>query len=108
MNTWLPSDVGVFFQDGCGVYARGPAVARSYLDELSRRLGRDRVRVIAEAFRPSEHGGFRAASADELRSQLAAYRGYEVYLFDGPHYLSNALVRTLAPRAAARHGASSR
>ncbi|MGG1948603.1 hypothetical protein AB1286_28005 [Trinickia sp. NRRL B-1857] len=108
LNTWLPRDVGVFFQDGCGVYARGPLVARSYLDELSRRLGRDRVRVIAEAFRPSEHGGFRAASADELRSQLAAYRGYEAYLFDGPHYVSNELARTLAPRAAARHGASDR
>jgi hypothetical protein len=108
LNTWLPRDVGVFFQDGCGVYARGPLVARAYLDELSRRLGRDRVRVIAEAFRPSEHGGFRAASADELRAQLAAYRGYEAYLFDGPHYVSNELARTLAPRAAARQGASDR
>jgi hypothetical protein len=106
LASWLPADVGVFFQDGCGVYARGPAIAREYLDALSERLGPDRVRVIAEAFRPSEHGGFRAASADELRMQLAAYRGYSVYLFDGPHYVSNALARTLAPRAAARHGAS--
>ena len=106
LASWLPRDVGVFFQDGCGVYARGPAVARQYLDALSERLGPDRVRVIAEAFRPSEHGGFRAASADELRAQLAAYRGYSAYLFDGPHYVSNELARTLAPRAAARHGTS--
>ena len=107
LNTWLPRDVGVFFQDGCGVYARGPEVARTYLDELTEALGRDRVRVIAEAFRPSEHGGFRAASADELRAQLVAYRGYRAYLFDGPHYVSNELTRTLAPRAAARLGAAS-
>lgn len=106
LASWLPADVGVFFQDGCGVYARGPSVAREYLDALSERLGPDRVRVIAEAFRPSEHGGFRAARADELRVQLAAYRGYSAYLFDGPHYVSNALARTLAPRAAARHGTS--
>lgn len=103
---WLPADVGVFFQDGCGVYARGPAIAREYLDALSEKLGHERVRVIAEAFRPSERGGFRAATADELRAQLAAYRGYSAYLFDGPHYVSNELARALAPRAAKRHGAA--
>jgi hypothetical protein len=102
---WLPADVGVFFQDGCGVYAREPAVTREYLDALSSKLGRDRVRVIAEAFRPSEHGGFRAATADELRMQLAAYHGYFTYLFDGPHYVSNELARQLAPRAARQQGA---
>lgn len=102
LATWLPPDVGVFFQDGCGVYARGPEVAREYLEALSAKLGSERVRVIAEAFRPSEHGGFRAATADELRAQLAAYRGYTAYLFDGPHYVSNELTRALAPRAAGR------
>jgi hypothetical protein len=106
LGSWLPDDVGVFFQDGCGVYARGPHIAREYLDALSQRFGRDRVRVIAEAFRPSEHGGFRAATADELREQLAVYRGYRTYLFDGPHYVSDDLVATLAPRAARRRGAS--
>ena len=106
LSSWLPADVGVFFQDGCGVYARVPSVAREYLDALSDRLGPDRVRVIAEAFRPGEHGGFRAANADELRAQLAAYRGYSAYLFDGPHYVSNELARALAPRAAARRGTS--
>ncbi len=105
LASWLPADIGVFFQDGCGVYARGPSVARGYLDALSAKLGSDRVRVIAEAFRPSERGGFRAATADELRSQLTAYRGYSTYLFDGPHYISNDLTRALAPRAARRYGA---
>ncbi|RKP43834.1 hypothetical protein D7S89_24435 [Trinickia fusca] len=106
LATWLPADVGVFFQDGCGVYARVPSVARVYLDALSSRLGRRRVRVIAEAFRPSEHGGFRAATAEELKEQLATYNGYSVYLFDGPHYVSDPLVRALAPQAAERQGAS--
>ncbi|KIX64486.1 hypothetical protein [Burkholderia pseudomallei] len=96
LATWLPSDVGVFFQDGCGVYAREPYVARTYLDELAARLGKRRVRVIAEAFRPAERGGFRAASAEELSKQLLVYRGYPVYLFDGPHYLSDDLTRQLA------------
>lgn len=102
LASWLPSDVGVFFQDGCGVYARDPNVAREYLDALSSRLGKERVRVIAEAFRPGEHGDFRSATADELRKQLVAYQGYSVYLFDGPHYVSDSLTRELAPRAAAR------
>ena len=95
----------MFFQDGCGVYAREPYVARSYLDELVSKLGKQRVRVIAEAFRPAERGGFRAASADELSKQLVAYRGYSVYLFDGPHYVSDDLTRALdveAQAAAAR------
>jgi len=100
LASWLPSDVGVFFQDGCGVYARESYVARTYVDELASRLGEQRVRVIAEAFRPAERGGFRSASADELSRQLASYRGYQVYLFDGPHYVSDNLTRELLARPA--------
>ncbi|NTX27726.1 hypothetical protein HT746_11385 [Burkholderia pyrrocinia] len=96
LASWLPADVGVFFQDGCGVYAREPYVARAYLDALAARLGKRRVRVIAEAFRPAEHGGFRSASAEELSKQLLAYGGYSTYLFDGPHYVSDDLTRALA------------
>nr|WP_260464150.1 hypothetical protein [Burkholderia sp. Bp8963] len=99
LASWLPSDVGVFFQDGCGGYAREPYVARAYLDELASRLGKQRVRVIAEAFRPAERGGFRAASAEELTKQLLAYRGYPIYLFDGPHYVSDDLTHELTTRA---------
>jgi hypothetical protein len=95
---WLPRDVGVMLQDGCGVEARGPRAAREYADALAARLGRRRVRIIAEAFRPKEGGGFRAATADELGPQLDAYRGYRVYLFDGPHYVSPALVDALLQR----------
>jgi hypothetical protein len=99
LASWLPADVGVFFQDGCGVYARGPKISREYLEALSSRLGKSRVRVIAEAFRPSVHGGFRSATADELRAQLAEYDGFSIYLFDGPHYVSEDLIRALAPGA---------
>ncbi|WP_407947669.1 alpha-amylase family protein [Paraburkholderia solitsugae] len=106
LASWLPADVGVFFQDGCGVYAREAHVARTYLDALSSRLGKQRVRVIAEAFRPAGQNTFRPATADELRVQLQAYDGYSAWLFDGPHYVSDTLVRELAPNASARQESS--
>lgn len=93
---WLPRDVGVFFQDGVGVHAREAFVARHYANVLARRLGRDRVRVIAEAFRPDPAGGFRPATLEELRPQLAAYDGLPIYLFEGPRYVPPALVQGLA------------
>jgi hypothetical protein len=93
---WLPPDVGVFFQDGVGVYAREPYVARHYANVLVRRLGRDRVRLIAEAFRPNPGGGFRPATLDELKPQLATYEGFPVYLFEGPRYVTPQLVQGLA------------
>lgn len=95
LASWLPPDVGVFFQDGVGIYVREPSVARGYADALAKRLGRNRVRIIAEAFRPAVGGGFRAATANELAPQIAAYSGYQVYPFDGPHYISNALIEEL-------------
>ncbi|WP_347555309.1 hypothetical protein [Robbsia sp. KACC 23696] len=116
LASWLADDIGVLFQDGVGVYARTAPVARSYVDALVGRFGAQRVRVIAEAFRPlppvrgdtpasaaaAETAAasapaplFRAATADELRPQLLAYQGYRVYLFDGPHYVSNQLVERL-------------
>lgn len=96
LTEWLPPDVGVFFQDGVGVYAREPYVARHYVDVLVRRLGRARVRVIAEAFRPNPGGGFRPATLDELRPQLATYAGFPIYLFEGPRYVTPQLVDGLA------------
>jgi hypothetical protein len=95
LASWLPADVGVFFQDGCGVYARTAPVARSYADALSAKLGAGRVRIIAEAFRPAQGGGFRPARAAELVAQLAYYKGYRSYLFDGPHYVSEQMVQTM-------------
>jgi hypothetical protein len=92
---WLPPDVGVFFQDGVGVYAREPKIALHYANVLSQRLGKQRVRIIAEAFRPMPGGGFRSATADEIRPQVNLYKGYKVSVFDGPHYLPDALVQQL-------------
>ncbi|MBC5783130.1 hypothetical protein H8N03_09260 [Ramlibacter sp. USB13] len=93
---WLPEDVGVFFQDGVGVHAREAFVARHYINVLVRRLGKDRVRVIAEAFRPQVGGGFRPATLDELRPQLATYQGLPIYLFEGPRYVPPQLVQGLS------------
>ncbi|OUM07435.1 hypothetical protein BW686_11000 [Pseudomonas syringae] len=95
LKTWLPDDIGVFFQDGVGVYARTAPVARTYADALRKRLGKNRVRIIVEAFRPQVGGGFRSATADELRPQIDAYDGYPLYLFDGPHYVTPELVEAL-------------
>lgn len=96
LTEWLPPDVGVFFQDGVGVHAREPYVARHYVNVLVRRLGKERVRVIAEAFRPQVGGGFRPATLDELRPQLATYQGFPIYLFEGPRYVPSQLVKELA------------
>jgi hypothetical protein len=93
---WLPPDVGVFFQDGVGVHAREAYVARHYANVLARRLGRDRVRLIAEAFRPKPGGGFRPATVAELQPQLATYEGFPIYLFEGPRYVGSTLVQGLA------------
>lgn len=96
LDEWLPPDIGIFFQDGVGVHARDAAVARQHADVLIRHLGKDRVRMIAEAFRPKPGGGFRPATAAELSVQLKIYEGLRVYLFDGPHYLPASLVNELA------------
>jgi hypothetical protein len=95
LAAWLPKDVGVFFQDGVGVHAREAYVARHYANVLARELGRERVRIIAEAFRPQAGGGFRPATPEELKPQLATYEGFAIYLFDGPHYVNAELVRAL-------------
>jgi hypothetical protein len=96
IDSWLPEDVGILFQDSVGIFTRTPGEARRYADALRERLGRRRVRIIAEAFRHAGETGFRPATPEELAPQLAAYRGYEIYLFDGPHYVPEATVDALA------------
>lgn len=95
LESWLPVDIGIFFQDGVGVHARNAVVARAHADVLIRRFGQARIRLIAEAFRPKSGGGFRSATAKELTEQLQTYQGLPVYLFDGPHYLSADLVNEM-------------
>ncbi|WP_255429316.1 DUF4434 domain-containing protein [Ramlibacter albus] len=96
LASWLPPDVGVFFQDGVGVHAREAYVAKHYANVLSAKLGRNRVKLIAEAFRPKPGGGFRPATLEELKPQLAQYEGYAIYLFEGPHYVTPELTKQLA------------
>jgi hypothetical protein len=96
LHAWLPQHVGVFFQDGVGLHMREAQVAVRYVEALARRLGRGRVRLIAEAFRPAGPAGrFRAATAAELLPQLDAYRGLVVYVFEGPRYVPDSVVEQL-------------
>jgi hypothetical protein len=100
---WLPADVGIFFQDGVGVHARSAEVALDYANTLSARFGKNRVKIIAEAFRPQINGGFRAATKDELMPQIRMYADHSVFLFDGPHYVSDALVDELRRASSIPH-----
>lgn len=98
LANWLPNDIGVLFHDGVGADAREAPAARQYADELRDRLGSDRFGLIVEAFRKIDGPGFQPATAGELTAQLAAYRGHTLYLFDGPHYVSDATVDAVVER----------
>jgi len=101
LGSWLPRDVGVLFQDGVGVHARSAPVAQEYAQALADRLGKHRVAVIVEAFR-ADGGRLRPATASELKTQLSAYRSFPLYLFDGPHYVSESVVEELRAPAKPR------
>lgn len=106
LETWVPADVGILLQDGVGEHVRGPERARAYFDSMERRLGRHRVGMIAEAFRPVANGGFRGATVGELRAQLDHYRDVRLYLFDGPHYVPAEMVDALAGKVPDRPAAA--
>lgn len=93
---WLPKDVGLMFQDGVGLHMRTPESARHYGQVLGKRLGPERFTMIAEAFRPAGDGQMRPATLNELGPQLLAYQGFEILVFDGPHYLNRKLIYGLA------------
>ena len=95
LQRWLPPDVGVFWQDGVGVHARESRISVQYIQAMTEHLGPHRVRVIAEVFRPNTGGGFRSATVTELTEQLAVYKGLPIYLFEGPTYLTPALLSAL-------------
>lgn len=95
---WLPGDVGVFFQDGVGIHTREPGVAVQYDQAIAARLGRQRTRLIAEAFRVQGLNRFGSATATELLAQLNTYKGRPVYLFEGPQYVEDALVAEIVER----------
>lgn len=95
IDSWLPKDVGLMFQDGVGIHTRTPESARQYAEIMLERLGPSRFRLIAEAFRPAGGTALRPATLAELKPQLAAYRGIRTLVFDGPHYLDRKLVNGL-------------
>jgi len=99
LASWLPRDINVLFQDGVGAHNRDPSVAAAYADSLVKRFGKEHIAVISEAFRPAIGSGFRAATAEELKTQIAAEHGHRLFLFDGPHYVSNTLVKHLVTTA---------
>jgi hypothetical protein len=94
LASWMPADVNVLFQDGIGAHGRSVPDAREYADAISGALGKRRVAIMVEAFRV-EKGRFRPATAAELKPQLAAFKGYRLYLFDGPHYVPDRVVDQL-------------
>lgn len=95
VNSWLPRDVGLFFQDGVGVGARTPSEARALADSLRASLGDTRFAIVLEAFRQQADGSFRAAQAQEIVEQLKAYKGLRIYIFDGPHYVNDSTVKQI-------------
>ncbi len=101
--SWLPPDIGLMFQDGVGLHMRTPEGARHYGQVLRNKLGENRFTMIAEAFRPADDkGNLRRATLNEFGPQLLAYHGFEVIVFEGPHYLDRkltyGLVRDFLPR----------
>ena len=92
LESWLPDNAQVFFQDGVGVGTRSPEEAAVIYQNLKHQVGDKRVVIILEAFRHKPGGGFRAAYPWEIAKQLKAYAGERVYIFDGPHYLNKASV----------------
>ncbi|EXT58168.1 hypothetical protein [Acinetobacter sp. 25977_3] len=87
VKSWLPQQAGIFFQDGVGVGVRTPQQARRILDQLEQTLGKDKTVIVLEAFRTKKNGQFRAAYPWEIISQIKAYEGKTIYIFDGPHYM---------------------
>ncbi len=92
LESWLPPNAKVFFQDGVGVGTRSPEEAAQIYGTLKEQFGEDRVVIILEAFRLKKDGTFRAAYPWEISKQLKAYSGQRIFIFDGPHYLNRASV----------------
>lgn len=88
LESWLPPNAKVFFQDGVGVGTRTPEEAAQIYKTLKNKFGEDRIVIVLEAFRHKKDGTFRAAYPWEIAKQLKAYSGQSVYIFDGPHYLN--------------------
>lgn len=89
VKTWLPDNVNVLFQDGVGLYMRTPEVAVQYMHALQQTLGKDRVNLIAEAFRPNTDGKLRKSTKEEFDKQLAYYTDFHVFIFESRYVPDN-------------------
>lgn len=96
LKSWLPEQTNVFFQDGVGTGVRTAEQAVKIANQLNKTIGDHRVLIILEAFRMTEDHKTRAATPWEIIEQLKAYEGQQVYIFDGPHYMSRWSVYTVA------------
>lgn len=96
LESWLPDNTNVFFQDGVGTGVRSPEQAIKIVKKLQNKFGEKRVVIILEAFRHNKDGSFRPAHSWEIIQQLKAYEGQEVYIFDGPHYVNKVTVHAIS------------
>ena len=108
LKSLIPPDVNLLFQDGCGAFNVPIALAKERLKQLEHHLGKERVQLIAEVFKPNPNWDgtpgeyFLPLTADEYRYRIGSYT--EIYnegrlwVFDGPNYISNPLIDQLQHR----------
>lgn len=99
VESWLPADATLLFQDGVGAAGQTPAQARARADALAEALGEERLIMVLEAFQPDGASGFRSASLGQLISQLRTYRGLRIHVFSARHLPTRQVIalRLLAP-----------
>ncbi len=81
VRSWLPHRVGLYYQDGVGEGWATPAEARRQVDTLKKALGKQRVRVIVEAYQESASGKIEATSIWSVWHQLQVFHGNTVAIF---------------------------
>lgn len=101
----LPPDVILMFQDGVGAFNFSLELARTRIKQLETHLGAHRVHVIAEAFiyntmwdgTPGQY--YIPLEPDEYKRRINSYadihRARRLWVFDGPNYLSAAMLQRL-------------
>lgn len=97
LDSFIPQDVTILFQDGVGAHGATPQQALARFDLI--RARHPKTEMIAEAFRPNPTPGgayFIPATAAEYQAQLQAYAHLDpVHVFDGPNYLDAALIQRI-------------
>lgn len=104
----LPPDVNLMFQDGVGAFGFPLSLAKERLAQLQNHLGKERVHVIAEVFKPNPDWDgtpgeyFIPVTEPEYKERVAAYQDFQrenkLWVFDGPNYIKNDLIDQLVDR----------